>query len=99
MNSEVLKDFLRSSDDVTVAAAFYNKEQQLYEPVLAFYTYASAPALMKLFEQKQYSLQYFLQTVNAEKYYPEYPESMTSIDTPEERAILETSLFYQNRLA
>ena len=77
-----IHNFLVGCECETRAAAFYNEKQDLYEPLLAWYSHRTAGALMKLFEQNEYSLQYFLQTTSAGKYYGK-PETMNSVDTPE----------------
>jgi molybdopterin-guanine dinucleotide biosynthesis protein A len=84
-----VEEFVNSLKQNKMAAAFYNKEQQLYEPLLAWYSHRAVGTLMRLFEKKEFSLQYFLRSVNAEEYYPEDPISMTSVDTPEGRVAVE----------
>jgi len=79
-----LRSFLQSSKDSQIAAAFYNVEENLYEPLLALYTSKAGPLLLSLFEQGRHSLQHFLRTVNARKYFPVEKEISKSIDTPED---------------
>lgn len=87
--------FLAECEHETRAAAFYNEKQDLYEPLLGWYSHRTAGALMKLFEQNEYSLQYFLQTTGAGKYYSK-AEAMNSVDTPESmvsaQALLQTKI-------
>lgn len=61
--------------------AFCNAKNNMYEPMLAWYPYSCADALMEKYEAKQYSLRIFLQQVNAEKFFPENKKSIISIDT------------------
>lgn len=83
-----LKEFLKSLKEKTIAAAFYNREEKLYEPLLAWYSFESAPLLKKQFRNKQYSLQYFLKTIDAVKHYTGDSKIISriikSVDTPEE---------------
>jgi molybdopterin-guanine dinucleotide biosynthesis protein A len=76
-----VKEFLTSVKEKKIAA-FYNNEQKLYEPLLAWYSADTANLLMQLFEDKQYSLQYFLKINNAGKYFPADKKIIRSIDTP-----------------
>ncbi len=81
-----LKDFLSSLKTNRIASAFYNGEEDLYEPLLAFYTSECSSLLKKQYMEKNYSLQYFLKSVEAEKYYPVDLNLLKSADTPEEFA-------------
>lgn len=83
ITTDELRRFSESCERSSLAAAFYNHESQLYEPLLAWYSCRTARALKKLFEEKNYSLQYFLHTVNGGKYYPPQTEIIQSVDTPE----------------
>lgn len=62
------------------AAAFYNEEENIYEPVLAFYNHNVKRTLMDMFSIENYSLRDFLKTSNAAKYYPKDKKSIRSID-------------------
>lgn len=90
-----IHNFLVGCEGETRAAAFYNEKQDLYEPLLAWYSHRAAGALMKLFEQNEYSLQYFLQTTSAGKYYGK-AETMNSVDTPESMVTAKARL--QNKI-
>ncbi len=61
-------------------AAFYNKEENLYEPLLGYYPASVFPQLKKMAEQKQYSLQHFLRVNDAIKYFPGDIKTICSID-------------------
>jgi molybdopterin-guanine dinucleotide biosynthesis protein A len=84
LNKEELADFLQCCDHETVAAAFYNKKENLYEPLLAYYHNSIKSILLEMFESGQYSLQHFLEANNAVKYYPADNKAITSIDTIKE---------------
>lgn len=80
----VLFEFLTSLKKDRAASAFYNSEEDLYEPLLAFYTSECGSLLKSQFREKNYSLQYFLRSVEAEKYYPADLNLLKSVDTPED---------------
>ena len=84
VSGQDLRSFLQSSKDSRIAAAFYNVEENLYEPLLALYTSKAGPLLLSLFEQGRHSLQYFLRTVDACKYFPTEKKIIKSIDTRED---------------
>lgn len=81
-----LNDFLSSLKKDRPASAFYNSEEDLYEPLLAYYTSECSSLLKNQFREKNYSLQYFLRSVKAEKYYPADINLLKSADTPEDFA-------------
>ena len=66
------------------AAGFYNEQEELYEPLLAWYPYQLFSKLEKMYGDKGYSLQYFLRNNDAVKFYPSGKKSMTGIDTKED---------------
>lgn len=76
-------DFINLNHNKQIAAAFYNRKEEVYEPLLAWYSRVAASMLTKSFNQHQYSLQHFLREANAEKFEPADPTVMVSIDTPE----------------
>ncbi|MFZ1784798.1 MAG: NTP transferase domain-containing protein [Ferruginibacter sp.] len=63
-------------------AAFYNREANKYEPMLAWYPATSFHALQAMYHALQFSLQQFLVKQNAAKYYPAGKHSIVSVDTP-----------------
>jgi molybdenum cofactor guanylyltransferase len=75
-----LNIFIKNISKKSVATAFYNADEK-YEPLLAYYSSACGPLLRRSFEEKQYSLQYFLKSQNADKYTPEDARIVTSADT------------------
>ncbi len=80
LTREDIKDFSDSFDEGNIAAAFYNEKQELYEPMLAWYSAASAEILLKMHEHNNHSLQYFLERNDASKYLPENTRIIWSID-------------------
>lgn len=85
----VLKEFLESIREDSIAAAFYNQAGK-YEPLLAWYAAQSAGLLKTYFNQGGRSLQHFLNEISAQHFQPQNEEVMISIDTPDafERARL-----------
>jgi molybdopterin-guanine dinucleotide biosynthesis protein A len=84
LSGEHLRSFLQSSKESRIAAAFYNAEENIYEPLLALYTSKAGPLLLSMFEQGRHSLQHFLRTVDACKYFPTEKKIIKSIDTRED---------------
>ena len=63
--------------------AFYNKEENIYEPMLAWYPFTCFDKLKTMFDEKQFSLQQFLKQNEAIKHLPTNINSIKSIDTTE----------------
>lgn len=84
ISNKDLKEFLKSLDSKTVASAFYQKENAIYEPLLAWYSRKSGAELVTMFNKQQYSLQHFLRAQNAGKYDSPRPKNIVSVDTPEQ---------------
>ena len=66
-----------------IPAAFYNKADNVYEPMLAWYPYNCFDTLKKMYAAKQFSLQRLLIESHAVKYLPTNADSIKSIDTKE----------------
>ena len=81
---DVLKGFVKSIKQTTIAAAFYNEEQQLYEPLLAYYSAQSLEILLHSFKENNFSLQYFLRNILAEKYTIKNHHLLKSVDDKKE---------------
>lgn len=79
-----LKEFEKVLDREQSASAFYNEENDIYEPLLAYYSERSGNEIQRMYTGNQYSLQHFLKEHGAEKYNPVRPKRMISIDTPED---------------
>lgn len=65
-------------------AGFYNKGENIYEPLLAWYPYTAFGTLKEMFHSNKYSLQYFLKEADAIKLFPEIKKSIISINTLED---------------
>ena len=65
------------------AVSFYNEKEDLYEPLLAWYSNQSFARLKQMHEGKQHSLQHFLKNNRAIKFYPGNKNCLMSIDTHE----------------
>jgi len=83
-----LKQFSAYCNDEVHAVAFYNDKGNVYEPLLAWYDHNSFSALKEMYDTKQYSLQHFLRTVEAIKFYPGNEKSIISVDTPGRRSLI-----------
>jgi len=92
-----VRNFYYSIKPDTTAAAFYDYEQHSYEPLLAWYSSKTAPLLMNMYKTRNYSLQNFLQSNNAQKYFPASSRTITSVDTPEAFAAALTLLKKKHR--
>ena len=64
--------------------AFYNEQEDMYEPLLAWYPYQLFDKMKKMHGANQFSLQHFLKDNGAGKFYPQNKNSITSIDTHED---------------
>ncbi len=83
LNEHVLKTFMESVEMTGRTTAFYNSSAGLYEPLLAFYHAGDCSHILKQFEQMNYSLQFFLKSILADRFYPSEPDSIISVDTRE----------------
>ncbi|MES1222484.1 MAG: molybdenum cofactor guanylyltransferase [Bacteroidota bacterium] len=81
---KALNDFIKSIDRNNIAAAFYNPKENMYEPVLAWYSYPALDELKEMFGAGEYSLQRFLKKKNAGKFYPGDEKLVQSVDTAED---------------
>ncbi len=81
-----LCQFLKSVNDIGEknAAAFFNVKENLYEPLLGWYSSKSRLQLEKMYDENNYSLQYFLKTIDADKYIPHDERVIGSIDTQQD---------------
>jgi molybdopterin-guanine dinucleotide biosynthesis protein A len=66
-----------------IATALYNESENLYEPLLAWYSAKAAEGLRAAFNIKKYSLQRFLWNNHAAKVFPAQQTSIISVDTEE----------------
>jgi len=79
-----LKEFEKGLDREQMVSAFYNEENNMYEPLLAYYSERSGNEIQRMYRDNQYSLQHFLKENNAKKYNPVRPKNVISVDTPED---------------
>ena len=79
-----LNDFIKTTNRNKTAAAFYNSKENIYDPMLAWYSYLALDEIKKMFARNEYSLQHFLKKGDAEKYSPADNRVMQSVDTREE---------------
>lgn len=77
------------------AISFYNGQENIYEPLLAWYPCSSAEVLKNMEKSGEYSLQHFLKASGAVKFAPANKRSMTSIDTHEDFIAVSTRLFHE----
>lgn len=84
LTRNALNGFIKSIDTKKTAAAFYDNRENVYEPMLAWYSYPASDEIKKMFGRKEYSLQHFLRKTNAGKYVPAESRVMQSVDTQEE---------------
>lgn len=64
--------------------AFYNHQEDMYEPLLAWYPWQSYDKLKEIYKAGQFSLQRFLKDNDAVKFYPENKRSIISVDKVED---------------
>lgn len=64
-------------------SAYFNEDQNIYEPLLACYSCDCYPELLSQFQAGNYSLQFFLKRINAQKIIPQDARTIQSADTPE----------------
>ncbi len=83
LSKEDLQNFSSCVRDDDGAAAFFNETEKLYEPVLGWYSNASARTLNEQYSNGQCSLQQYLKEINARRFAPEGIKVMLSVDTPE----------------
>jgi len=81
LKSGELQSFSHFCKDEPVA--FYNKADDVYEPVLAWYRYSCFNLLKDMYASKQFSLQQLLKQSGAVKYLPTDANCIKSIDSIE----------------
>lgn len=75
-----------------MAAAFYNENANVYEPLLAWYSNKAGDTIRNLFLSGKYSLQHFLKEVDAVKVRPLQQKMILSVDTPEAFALIKKAI-------
>lgn len=66
------------------ALAFYNKQENIFNPLLAWYSHHCYTGLKKRYTAGQYSLKHFLRESGSGMFIPADIRSMTSVDTPDD---------------
>jgi molybdopterin-guanine dinucleotide biosynthesis protein A len=87
-----LKEFVKSVKPDEIASAFYNQEQEIYEPLLGWYSHKSKNEIQRMYGNNEFSLQHFLKGNEAGKYYSARPKNLMSVDTPEDCRIAKDSI-------
>lgn len=93
LTTEDLEHFTTFCRGKKRAVCFYNEQEDIYEPLLAWYPFTIADEMIRLYTSHQYSLQYFLRNSKAEIFYPQNKRSIISVDTKED--LLAASIFIQ----
>jgi molybdopterin-guanine dinucleotide biosynthesis protein A len=76
-----IREFLSIAIPAGTSAAFYNASHELFEPVLAMYHPRSAAGLFDSYANGEHSLQGFLRSIDATRFYPANEQSMVSVDS------------------
>ena len=84
ITQEDLESFLQTIDEKSFAAAFYNEQHAVYEPLIAWYSKEALHEIQNYFHNQHYSLQKFLKESDAQQFKPSNTEHMKSVDTPED---------------
>ena len=87
-----LNSFVGKLKGINTAAAFYNSIDNVYEPLLAYYPKNATNLLKDMFRKGNYSLQQFLKQTSAMKHIPLDDTKTISVDTPTDRALIESKL-------
>ncbi len=82
LSSRILNEFAKSPRPIEMACTFFNESENVYEPVIGWYSHRCRLPLMERFAAGKYSLQNFLRTINARKHIPSDINALMSIDTP-----------------
>lgn len=83
LNTNEIASFLKSINKNTKAKTFFNKIENLYEPLLAYYSSDFNKDVLQYFGNGNNSLQKLLLHSNAEKYLPEDKNVLMSVDDEE----------------
>lgn len=81
MDKAELERFAVHCSEKGKAGSFCNADG-FYEPLLAWYPYRSFPGVEQQFLEGNYSLQQYLKSTGAFRYFPTNPRCMRSADTP-----------------
>jgi molybdenum cofactor guanylyltransferase len=78
-----IRNFVESIPANSMAASFYDRHEQCYQPVLAWYSSAAGSVLLKSTKDARFSLKHLLHDVNAYKHLPIDEALLLSADTKE----------------
>lgn len=81
---EDLESFIETIDEKSFAAAFYNEQHAVYEPLIAWYSKEAMHEIQNRFQCQHYSLQKFLKESDAQQFIPSNTKNIKSVDTPED---------------
>jgi molybdopterin-guanine dinucleotide biosynthesis protein A len=81
IDKKALKKLIEHRSDETEAVCYFNPETNFEEPLLAIYENSCLPIMLQKFEEGNYSLRHFLNSLNTQKIIPESLETIISIDT------------------
>ncbi|HWA34098.1 MAG TPA: NTP transferase domain-containing protein, partial [Cyclobacteriaceae bacterium] len=82
LSNQELDWLLSSRVSRDIATVFFNESENLYEPVIGWYSHRCGNLLMESCVSGNFSLQNFLFGVDARKYIPADANSLISVDTP-----------------
>ena len=91
INTENIERFIGTLKDKTEAAAFYNPQKKVYEPLLAYYAAHSIEYMINVLKGENYSLQHYLKIINADKHVADQLE-VKNINTPDEMRAAKTAI-------
>lgn len=83
LKSKDLNEFILFCNKKNKPVSFYNKQEDLYEPLLAWYPHHCFEELKRRFDKDQYSLQHFLKDNEACAFHPVNKKNIISVDTDE----------------
>jgi len=83
-NKNDLNTLIKNRDNDTDAICYFNPETKFEEPLLAIYENSCLPKLIQYYEEGNFSLRHFLQTINTKKIIPKSVETIKSIDSNEQ---------------
>ncbi|MBE9464865.1 molybdenum cofactor guanylyltransferase [Dyadobacter subterraneus] len=92
LTTKDLKEFAKSVKPEEIASAFYNHEENVYEPLLAWYSHKSKNEIQRMYGNEEFSLQRFLRENEAGKYQTMRPKNLVSVDTPEDCQIAKETI-------
>jgi molybdopterin-guanine dinucleotide biosynthesis protein A len=65
-------------------AITFRNDKNIFEPLICIYENVCFAKLLNHFNESHFSLRHFLETINTHSIFPENPNAVKSVDTPEE---------------